>query len=91
MKTPIKCLVKSALFGVAVLGGRLAANAWTGEKQADRHPVNKEDGPFELRRSVNPMDCQPSEPTPCNGWISTCSANGVYQIKKTGESPIFNS
>ncbi|MBD1422570.1 hypothetical protein [Sphingobacterium chuzhouense] len=69
MRTQIKNLVKSALFGVAVLGGGLAANAWTGEKQADGHLVNKGDGLFELRSSVNPMDCQPTEPTPCNYQI----------------------
>lgn len=58
MKTQVKKLIKSALFGVTVLGGAMAANAWTGEKtQTTMHLVNK-GASYEIRTNYSSNNCQ---------------------------------
>lgn len=57
MKTQIKKLVKSTMFGMAMLGGAIVANAWTGEKtQETMHLVNKGTS-YEPRPSYSSANC----------------------------------
>ncbi|TDQ80142.1 hypothetical protein [Sphingobacterium yanglingense] len=68
MKNQIKKLVNTVLFGAAILGGAITMQSFS-EKEVSGHLVNKGSGRFELRSSVNPMNCTPTEPTACTYQI----------------------
>ncbi|GGH11922.1 hypothetical protein FAZ19_00065 [Sphingobacterium alkalisoli] len=71
--TLIKKTTKTLVLGVALLGLAIGASSWasarTEAQLATGHLVNKGSGQFELRSSINPMDCQATEPTPCTYQI----------------------